>query len=46
MKLRWGIPKDMPLSIPTPAALRDRLGEMVVNDLFGPAGGPDEVLSH
>ena len=28
----------------TPHAIRDELTEMVVNDLLGPAGGPDEEL--
>lgn len=45
-KLAVGKPKDMTSAIPTPDALRDKLGEMVVNDLLGPAGGPDEELSH
>ena len=29
----------------TPHAIRDELTEMVVNDLLGPAGGPDEELN-
>ena len=29
---------------PTPSAIRDELTEMVVRDLLGPAGGPDEEL--
>ena len=28
----------------TPHAIRDELTEMVVNDLLGPAGGPEEEL--
>ena len=32
------------LNIPTPAALREELEMMVVRDLLGPAGGPDEEL--
>lgn len=31
-------------SLPTPHAIRDELTEMVVKDLLGPAGGPDEEL--
>jgi hypothetical protein len=27
----------------TPHAIRDELTEMVVNDLLGPAGGPEEI---
>lgn len=33
-----------PLSPPTPAAIRDELTAMVVKDLLGPAGGPEEEL--
>src|ERR1700674_4290191 len=29
---------------PTPAAIRDELTDMVVRDLLGPAGGPEEEL--
>lgn len=32
------------LASPTPAAIRDELTEMVVKDLLGPAGGPEEEL--
>lgn len=32
------------LNPPTPSAIRDELTAMVVNDLLGPAGGPDEEL--
>jgi len=31
-------------SAPSPSALRDELEALVVGDLLGPAGGPDEVL--
>ncbi len=31
-------------NVPTPHAIRDELTEMVVKDLLGPAGGPDEEL--
>lgn len=34
----------MSLSNPTPSDIRDELTEMVVRDLLGPAGGPDEEL--
>lgn len=33
------------LSPPTPAEVRDELTDMVIKDLLGPAGGPDEELS-
>lgn len=33
-----------PLAAPTPHAIRDELTTMVVRDLLGPAGGPDEEL--
>src|SRR5438093_9489796 len=33
-----------PLPAITPHAIRDELTEMVVNDLLGPAGGPEEEL--
>src|SRR6476659_519588 len=33
-----------PLHPVTPHAIRDELTNMVVNDLLGPAGGPDEEL--
>lgn len=33
------------MSTPTPSDLRDELTEMVVRDLLGPAGGPEEELS-
>lgn len=35
-----------PIALPaiTPHAIRDELTEMVVNDLLGPAGGPEEEL--
>src|SRR5215510_11737558 len=32
-------------SIPSPVRLRAMLEEMVVNDLLGPAGGPEEELT-
>ncbi len=32
------------LSPPSPHAIRDELTEMIVNDLLGPAGGPEEEL--
>lgn len=32
------------LAPPTPLDLRSRLHQMVVNDLLGPAGGPDEIV--
>ncbi len=35
----------MHLANPTPADLRDELTDMVVRDLLGPAGGPDEELN-
>ncbi|MFM8443289.1 MAG: hypothetical protein ACKN9W_08110, partial [Methylococcus sp.] len=31
---------------PTPAALRDQLADMVIKDLLGPAGGPEEELHY
>ena len=31
--------------IPSPVGLRAKLEEMVVGDLLGPAGGPDEELT-
>ncbi len=34
----------MSLSNPTPSDIRDELNQMVVRDLLGPAGGPDEEL--
>lgn len=34
-----------PLLVKTPSELRDELTDMVVRDLLGPAGGPDEELS-
>src|ERR1035437_6014073 len=33
------------LAPPTPAAIRDELTDMVIRDLLGPAGGPEEELS-
>ncbi len=33
-----------PNVVPIPHAIRDELTLMVVNDLLGPAGGPDEEL--
>lgn len=33
------------LAIASPAAIRDELTEMVIRDLLGPAGGPEEELS-
>jgi hypothetical protein len=33
------------MSTPTPSDLRDELPDMVVRDLLGPAGGPDEELN-
>lgn len=33
------------LSAPTPAAIRDELTDMVIRDLLGPAGGPEEELN-
>src|ERR1022692_4516768 len=33
------------LAAPAPAAIRDELTDMVIRDLLGPAGGPDEELS-
>jgi len=33
------------LATATPSAIRDELTDMVVRDLLGPAGGPDEELS-
>ncbi len=33
------------MSTPTPSDLRDELTDMVVRDLLGPAGGPDEELN-
>lgn len=33
------------LATATPSDLRDELTDMVIRDLFGPAGGPDEELS-
>ncbi len=33
------------MSTPTPSDLRDELTDMVVRDLLGPAGGPEEELS-
>ena len=32
------------MTTPTPADLRDQLTEMVIRDLLGPAGGPEEEL--
>ena len=32
------------LNAPDAAVIRDELAELVVNDLHGPAGGPEEVL--
>lgn len=37
-------PVNRPILAPTPHAIRDELTEMVVKDLLGPAGGPDEEL--
>lgn len=37
-------PSPNPTPPPTPADLRDMLTEMVVKDLLGPAGGPEEEL--
>jgi hypothetical protein len=36
---------DVLNSTPSPVALRAMLEEMVVGDLLGPAGGPDEELT-
>ena len=33
------------LAAPTPAAIRDELTNMVIRDLLGPAGGPEEELN-
>ena len=33
------------MSTPTPSDLRDELTDMVVRDLLGPAGGPEEELN-
>ena len=33
------------LATATPSAIRDELTDMVVRDLLGPAGGPDEELN-
>jgi hypothetical protein len=33
------------LTSPTPASIRDELTDMVVRDLLGPAGGPEEELN-
>ncbi len=33
------------LTVPAPAALRDELAALVVNDLLGPAGGPEETVA-
>src|SRR2546427_6994925 len=38
------LPATHPLPPVTPSAIRDELTEMVVKDLLGPAGGPDEEL--
>src|SRR2546427_7794639 len=38
------LPATHPLPPVTPSAIRDELTAMVVNDLLGPAGGPDEEL--
>ena len=43
------MPTPLPISPPalppiTPYAIRDELTAMVVNDLLGPAGGPEEEL--
>jgi hypothetical protein len=35
----------MTLAPPTPHAIRDELTQMIVRDLLGPAGGPDEELN-
>lgn len=34
-----------PLAAPTPHAIRDELTDIVIRDLLGPAGGPNEELS-
>lgn len=33
------------LVVPTPVAIRDELTDMVIRDLLGPAGGPEEELN-
>ena len=33
------------LTTPLPAAIRDELTDMVIRDLLGPAGGPEEELN-
>ena len=43
------MPDTLPTAPPalppiTPYSIRDELTEMVVNDLLGPAGGPEEEL--
>lgn len=35
----------MPLTTATPSAIRDELTQMVIRDLLGPAGGPEEELN-
>lgn len=34
------------LTPPTPFEIRDRLASMIIKDLLGPAGGPEEELNH
>lgn len=36
---------DQPLQVPSPAALRDELEQLVLLDLLGPAGGPGEEVN-
>ena len=38
------IPSNSALLTTTPYEIRDELTKMIVNDLLGPAGGPDEEL--
>jgi len=42
------VPNLPPLALPpiTPHAIRDELIAMIVSDLLGPAGGPEEELDH
>src|SRR5713101_7915003 len=35
----------MTLTVPKPHTIRDELTQMVIRDLLGPAGGPDEELN-
>ena len=38
-------PNPPALATKTPSDIRDELTDMVIRDLLGPAGGPDEELS-